>query len=256
MDRTFLNRILGGSVFCFCLLLVIAGLQFYGVINMTIGRICFICVFIAGASGILFSETLWKRDDVRDKIFVGIMAVILWGSAIYWLDGWARAHGPQPSPPPPAVTKDVPPPTPKPIPKATPESSLGEDVRKLSVDILSDSIVRDRLASDWWNENAHEGYSQKFTESNNQFDIEFAQRISGIFSRLDLKAVNTIPAREQFKNHDLISLGFTLEDLARKLSVIHDRTLSAEDKYFLVYRFALISKGEHNPNTHARSEER
>lgn len=126
--------------------------------------------------------------------------------------------------------------------------SLGDDIRKLSADILSDSTVRERMASVWWDENARQIYAQKFIESDNQFDIEFAVRISNVFSRLDAKSVSTNLAREQFKNHDLISLGFTLEQISRKLLGVRDRILSAEDKQFLIYRFGLNAHGEHNPS--------
>jgi hypothetical protein len=125
--------------------------------------------------------------------------------------------------------------------------SLEDDVRKLAADILSDSTVRERLAVDWWNDNPRQAYTQKFIESDTQFDIEFAQRISNIFSRLDAKSVDTNPAREQFKNHDLVSLGFTLEAIGRKLDRTRDRTLSPQDRQFLVYRFGLNARGFHNP---------
>jgi hypothetical protein len=122
--------------------------------------------------------------------------------------------------------------------------SLAERTQQLASDILSDEVVRVRLSRDWWED--HETYKEKFTGSDNQFDMEFATRVIGIFSELDHDGVDTTKARENFKNHEVLYLGFDLEAFARSLQKSANRSLSSEDKKFLVDRFGLNSGGEHN----------
>jgi hypothetical protein len=248
MDRAILNRLLGSAIVALVLTLSVAGLQFYGVINMTLGRICFIGVFSVGCGGIVFSEWLWKQE-VRTKVFAGMLGILLWAFVIWRMDEWARTHGPQaavlnPTPTVSDTTKISKPGLSK---QADPRFLLGKDVEKLAADILRDEIVRVELERDWWKE--HDTYREKFVGSDNQFDIAFATRTEAVFSRLEADREDTSKARRQFKNHEVLLLGFELEKIARKVLGTKERSLSAEDQQFLVDRFGLNSGGFHNPQT-------
>jgi len=124
------------------------------------------------------------------------------------------------------------------------ELSLADRTQMLASDILSNEIVRVRLARDWWEH--HETYKEKFVGSDSQFDMEFAARITEIFSELDKSGMDTTTAREQFINHEVLYLGFGLESMSRALKKNAPRSLSAEDTKFLIDRFGLNAGGEHN----------
>jgi hypothetical protein len=92
LDHTVVKRILGSVFVVAILACAIAGLQFYGVIHVGLGRIFFGLIWVIGVSGIIFSERLWK-ESVFVKIFVGSLPAILLALVLIWLDGWARKHG-------------------------------------------------------------------------------------------------------------------------------------------------------------------
>jgi hypothetical protein len=90
---------------------VIAGLQFYGVIDMALGRICFVVAYLIGLGGIAFSEFLWDKE-VSTKVFVAVIAATVWSAALFSLDVWARKHVPVqqvsgPLPPPKTSATDL-----------------------------------------------------------------------------------------------------------------------------------------------------
>jgi len=93
MNHTLVKRIVGSAFVVLVITFVVAGLQFYGVISMALGRICFFFAWWIGVAGIVFSEWLWQRRR-RDKIAVGLSAALILGLCLFRLDGWAKAHGP------------------------------------------------------------------------------------------------------------------------------------------------------------------
>jgi hypothetical protein len=91
--HTLLKRIAGSAILILLLTCLIASLTFYGVIDVGLGRLFLILVFILGVGGVIFSEWLWKQD-LAIKIVVGVVVCIVWAFALIKLDGWARSHGP------------------------------------------------------------------------------------------------------------------------------------------------------------------
>jgi hypothetical protein len=106
MDHTLFRRFLGSAIVVVMLSLVIAGLQFYGVINMALGRFCFELVWIIGVGGIIFSEWVWKKK-LWLKLVVGSVASAVLGIGIYCLDAWAKTHGSPVSPSVPLITQNT-----------------------------------------------------------------------------------------------------------------------------------------------------
>jgi hypothetical protein len=106
MDHTLLRRFLGSSIVVVMLSLVIAGLQFYGVINMALGRLCFELVWVIGVVGIIFSEWVWKKK-LWLKVVVGSVASAALGIGIYCLDAWAKTHGAPTSPSTPQIAQNA-----------------------------------------------------------------------------------------------------------------------------------------------------
>jgi hypothetical protein len=93
MNHSLLKRIVGSAFVVLVVTFLIAGLQFYGVISIALGRICFLIAWFIGVAGIVFSEWLWQRR-IRDKIVVGISAAFIFGLCLFFLDKWAKANGP------------------------------------------------------------------------------------------------------------------------------------------------------------------
>ncbi|MGA2635803.1 MAG: hypothetical protein ABSF16_16330 [Terracidiphilus sp.] len=116
MDHTLLKRLLGSGIVVAMLALIIAGLQFYGVINMALGRSCFLAVLSIGVAGIVFSEWVWKQN-IWLKIAVGFVASLVLGIGIFWLDTWAKTHGSEQST---AAAMPASPPASSPIPFTPP----------------------------------------------------------------------------------------------------------------------------------------
>ena len=93
MDRTLVAKIVGSAFVVFIFAAAVAGLQFYGVIAMTLGLICFGVVWVIGLAGLLFSEW-FEQKEVRTKVFVGIFAASMWSVAVYSLNAWGWRHSP------------------------------------------------------------------------------------------------------------------------------------------------------------------
>jgi hypothetical protein len=122
MDHTLFRRFLGSAIVVVMLSLVIAGLQFYGVINMALGRFCFESVWIIGVGGIIFSEWVWKKKFGL-KLVIGVAASAVLGIGIYCLDAWAKTHGSLASPSAPPVAQNTAQANPSQTPAAAPADS-------------------------------------------------------------------------------------------------------------------------------------
>lgn len=101
MDRKLFWRITTSAILALATTLLIAALQFYGVINMGLGRLLLIAVYVVLLGVIMFSKWVWRKTPWLAAL-VFIVAALIVGGLLLKLDKWAVAHGihsePIPSP--------------------------------------------------------------------------------------------------------------------------------------------------------------
>jgi hypothetical protein len=92
MNHTLLKKVVSSAIVVMVLTFLIAGLEFYGVTNVGLGRLCFVGAWVLSVGGLVFSEWLWSRS-LKFRIAVGVLYAISCFAALIELDDWARLHG-------------------------------------------------------------------------------------------------------------------------------------------------------------------
>jgi hypothetical protein len=152
MDHPLLKLLVGGSAYAIIIGLVIAGLQFYGIINANLGEACFFGAWLVGIIGLVYFEYQWDTE-VFTKVFVGVMVLLLFGAFLYRLNSWAAAHRP---------VENVPPALPQNGLQPKPPSPKLPPIHHPTSQVLSPNDIRVDACSNTLNLNTEIHSSTKF----------------------------------------------------------------------------------------------
>lgn len=91
MDTTG-KRVLSSAILALLVMLLIAALQFYGVVSALIGKVCLILIWLIGVIAVLSSARV-HRLGWRGKVLTLIASAIPFAVCLIWLNAWATRHG-------------------------------------------------------------------------------------------------------------------------------------------------------------------